>query len=385
MTLLVMICALAGLSEGKAQSDGKLNLLKSTENIDDPAWLGFSRASTVTGGVEDPDGGKTAFHVDVKKGWIGQIVNEAKPDRLYVFSVWMRSAGDPSQQVVIAFENNDPARLGKFTPVQVSSEWKRYSVDATCPTQGNKNFRISIRGCDVIAWHPQMEDVTDKGTKEPSDYASSGGAPVLSVTLPPDVGAVEANAMSINISCWGDSLTQGAGGKPYPTVLQSACADRKVFNGGVGGEKSGQIKDRFMAGSDKWGDITVIWAGRNNYENPNAVISDIISMVEKLKTRRFVILGVLNGEREIKGGGGQLVITKINKDLAKLFPNNFIDIRSILVAAYDRNAEKDVADNQNDVPPASLRSDGLHLNTAGYQRVADEVLKFLKDKKWVTQ
>lgn len=53
---------------------------------------------------------------------------------------------------------------------------------------------------------------------------------------------------SMNIACWGDSMTAGAGsgyggGEPYPTTL-AELSGRQVFNGGVGGTDSEQIACR---------------------------------------------------------------------------------------------------------------------------------------------
>ncbi len=48
-------------------------------------------------------------------------------------------------------------------------------------------------------------------------------------------------------------------------------------------------------------------------------------------------------------------------------------MRPLLVAAYAKDIDQDVIDHENDVVPASLRSDKLHLNTAGYKIVAQAV------------
>lgn len=52
-------------------------------------------------------------------------------------------------------------------------------------------------------------------------------------------------AAEVEISCWGDSLTAGAGGTPYPTTLQTLIGSGvNVNNFGVGGENSKTIAAR---------------------------------------------------------------------------------------------------------------------------------------------
>ena len=127
-----------------------------------------------------------------------------------------------------------------------------------------------------------------------------------------------------------------------------------------------------------FGDFTVIWAGRNNYSDPQTVESDIARMVSSLTTPNYLILGVINGnyggyESVGASGKGYAFITGIDSYLATTYGNHFINIRNILVNSYNTNLTQDVSDYARDIVPTSLRSDAIHLNTAGYGMVASAV------------
>ena len=178
-------------------------------------------------------------------------------------------------------------------------------------------------------------------------------------------------------TAWGDSLTAGSGGTPYPTQLATLRLGDTINNRGVGGETSTQILTRFLAEPARWGDFTIIWAGRNNvYTAPAVVQADIATMVSKLTTSNYLVLSVLNGNYggyDSVGGAGYNLITGLNADLAATYGSKYIDIRRILVDSYNPSLPQDVSDFARDITPTSLRADNIHLNTAGYGIVASTV------------
>lgn len=182
------------------------------------------------------------------------------------------------------------------------------------------------------------------------------------------------------VTAWGDSLTAGAGGTPWPTQF-AALSGVTTNNRGVGGNTSAQILTRFLAEPARFGDFTVIWSGRNNVHTtgttgPSFVLADIATMVSQLTTSNYLILGVLNGDYggwDSVGGEEYADIISLNNSLAATYGNKFIDIRKILVDSYNPLSPQDVSDHARDITPTSLRSDALHLNTAGYAVVADAV------------
>ncbi len=177
------------------------------------------------------------------------------------------------------------------------------------------------------------------------------------------------------VVAWGDSFTAGAGGTPW-TVQFQALSGVQTYTFGFGGETSTQIRDRMLAARTRAGDFTVIWVGRNNYDQTDVVVADIAAMVAHLPTTEFLILGVTNGSYggyEVQGGEGWTFITRLNARLGEIYGERFIDIRSELVARYDPNSRQDELDYRNDTVPTSLRSDAAHLNTQGYGVVAEVV------------
>jgi lysophospholipase L1-like esterase len=197
-----------------------------------------------------------------------------------------------------------------------------------------------------------------------------------------------------DITAWGDSLTDGqpfSRAVSYPTQLGELLPGRTVTNNGIGGETSRQIVARMLADTTHRHDITVLWMGRNNLEEPGQIESDVETAVHSLGSRRFIILTILNGDfygTEAKGAAGYDNILAINRALVLRYPANVLDIRSYLVSLYDPTDPQDVADHQRDIPPSSLRAhwnggiDLLHLGPEGNARVAERVARFITEHGW---
>lgn len=177
---------------------------------------------------------------------------------------------------------------------------------------------------------------------------------------------------------WGDSLTFGVGASvvtaSYPSDL-GARRGHPVYNGGVSGDTSTQIRTRMQADPAKWALPTIIWAGRNNFADPTTVKADIASMVASLGHSNYIVLSVLNADNatEYAGGSDYATIMQLNADLAATYGAHFLDVRSYLVSLYNPSVPQDVIDHGHDIPPSSLRSSTVHLNDAGYQDVANFV------------
>lgn len=160
---------------------------------------------------------------------------------------------------------------------------------------------------------------------------------------------------------WGDSLTEGSGGIPYPTALQNMTYFT-VINKGIGGQTSTQVKNSFIADTADYNKSVIIWAGRNNLLSPATVKADIATMVAALGHTRYLIASILNGADEPSGSSIYNSIISLNNDLKSIYGNNYVDIRSYLVSLYP---------NPQDIINVALRSDNLHLNTLGYQKTAE--------------
>lgn len=128
--------------------------------------------------------------------------------------------------------------------------------------------------------------------------------------------------------------------------------------------------------------INVLWMGQNNFYDSSAVKSDIAKSVAFLANKKFIVMSLLNAGTETLGTQAYDQLAQINADLAQAYPDNFLDIRKILIDSYDPNNPQDVQDHANDVPPASLRNDDEHLNDKGYGIVAQQVANFIAAKGW---
>ncbi|BAV34108.1 hypothetical protein SCL_1810 [Sulfuricaulis limicola] len=128
--------------------------------------------------------------------------------------------------------------------------------------------------------------------------------------------------------------------------------------------------------------INVFWMGQNNFYDPPGVKSDIAKCIAFLSSKRYIVMSLLNAGDEGIGTTSYDQLAQINADLARTYPDNFFDIRKILINNYDPASLQDVQDHINDVPPSSLRNDAEHLNDKGYAVVAQQVAAFIASRSW---
>lgn len=192
--------------------------------------------------------------------------------------------------------------------------------------------------------------------------------------------AVDLSAGDTPLACWGDSLTAGTGATGqsgvYTEVLRALTVPTVgVYNGGVGGDTSTQIRTRALADTmrNRW--TSVIWAGRNNPSVPGTVVADVQAIVGNLTHDRYLVLSVINRSDGTEGPGSTQYnqIVACNAALAAAFPNNYLDIRSLIVAA---------SSGPGDAPASGWTADGLHLNNTGYAYVAGQVGTYLRSRGW---
>lgn len=177
------------------------------------------------------------------------------------------------------------------------------------------------------------------------------------------------------VYCWGDSFTSG----DYPVTF-AQFTGYHMLDKGIGGQSSTQIKLRMLSDVASHKYPSIIWAGRNNFEDTATVISDIKEMVDALKAvgnNKYLVIGIVNGDysSEYKGGVKYNAIVDLNKLLAKIYGTHFIDIRPVLVSLYNPNLPKDVLDHDHDVPPKSKRIDNLHPTFSADTAIANFFIK----------
>jgi len=139
-------------------------------------------------------------------------------------------------------------------------------------------------------------------------------------------------------------------------------------------------------GLNKDFEIQIIWAGRNDYLDPNAVLANVDRMVAYLKptNKKFIVASVLNGNfaGEFIGQTNYNTLVGLNNSLRLKYPRNYVELREVLVRSYNPSLSQDVIDFNNDIPPLSLRSDNIHLNNTGQDIVAQEFYNFITFNNW---
>lgn len=166
-----------------------------------------------------------------------------------------------------------------------------------------------------------------------------------------------------SMTFWGDSLTQGFGSSnvpvtAYPYVVAHSYNPVRPFqNNGVPGDTSTQILALFQAAPSTWGNTTGFWVGRNDFNSPTTVLNNIASMTASLSTPRYYVLSIINGDfaTEYIGQTQYNTMAALNATLASIYGSHYIDIRSLLVAAYNPANGVDVVNHANGVPPFTLR------------------------------
>jgi lysophospholipase L1-like esterase len=199
------------------------------------------------------------------------------------------------------------------------------------------------------------------------------------VATPPPPQPQSVAALSPNIACWGDSLTD-----LYWSHVQTLYPNRQVFDGGAIGETSTQIEVRAVADTAHRDWISVYWYGHNDFTKA-AVPGNVAASIAALNpnNKAFIVMSLLNwadnGER---GTAVYDDIVNCNNILAAQYPDNFIDIHAYLVSLFNPNDPQDVQDHNNDLVPTSLRFDRIHLNDTGCDFVAAKISEFITNKGW---
>ena len=218
-----------------------------------------------------------------------------------------------------------------------------------------------------------------------SQFATTNQVTTACTALQSQIAALTSNALqnltqNLVISCWGDSLTAGAGAaNGYPYYL-SQLSGVPTINNGVGGLTSTQICTNFLAHSAQTNNLTIIWAGRNDYWPASPVVSNVATMAAALGHSNFLVLSVINWPAESNGTSSLQAITKLNSMLSSAFPGRFLDIRKVLVSTNSfallglSPTQDDLRCIAQDSIPSSLvvTNDG-HLNDYGYRAVAYQI------------
>lgn len=211
--------------------------------------------------------------------------------------------------------------------------------------------------------------------------AAIPASPASPGTPAPGAPTLQAAAFTPEIACWGDSLTPA-----FAANLQLLVGSRPVFNGGVVGETSTQIAARQLADPGHRSAVNVFWYGANNPKHPDQIKADLAASIAALApgNNHFLVLSVVNVANPEGEPGGEAYadIVALNQELARIYPDNFFDMRGYLVSQYNPNSGQDMADHQMDLVPSSLRFDEIHLNNDGSVLVAQKVKALIDARGW---
>ncbi len=110
--------------------------------------------------------------------------------------------------------------------------------------------------------------------------------------------------------------------------------------------------------------IPIFWEGRNNILQttlgpwgPQQVLSDIAAQVATVPSgENYLVLSILNENDPAERSGGFFYqnVIELNNSLSNIYGSHYLDVRSILVNAYDPTQPVDVTDHGYDMWPTSL-------------------------------
>jgi len=179
------------------------------------------------------------------------------------------------------------------------------------------------------------------------------------------------NYIKDTICCWGDSTTEGV----YPYRLSNNIISGNVYNGGVGGNTSPIILERFLASPEKHGEPTIIWSGANSANGSASIVIDsIASMVEALTTDEFIVMSPMGNSTATIGTQYRANLNAIRDSLSASYGSKFLDIEQHIIDSYNPSVPQDVIDHNNGITPSSLRVDTIHLTYDGYDLVTAKLL-----------
>lgn len=195
-----------------------------------------------------------------------------------------------------------------------------------------------------------------------------------SFPVPPLEGS---NTTPYHIVAWGDSMTFG-----YAPYIKESEPGWNIHNEGVPGETSTQIKDRMVAGTALLGLTTVICVGTVDYNGPaeqTIILQNIATMVAALPDpKRFLIVSAFISADYPYPGATNDALYALNSAMASAYPDNYLDVNQYIVDSYNPSLPQDVIDFGNKVTPTSLRSDAIHLNSAGNSLAGNYIANWIE-------
>ncbi|MBY5821499.1 SGNH/GDSL hydrolase family protein [Rhizobium leguminosarum] len=195
------------------------------------------------------------------------------------------------------------------------------------------------------------------------------------------------NPRVLNIVAFGDSFTELAyltDPSEKWTNIVAARLGRLVANAGIGGQTSTQVCDRSIADQNNFDRAHVFFCGTNGPDAGHTVLGDIQAAVAAMPAgTKFLVLPSFNSSNEPVGSAGYINKMANNAAVAAAFPDNWLDIRSMIIALQAPGQPyQDGTAYADDVISAALRADGLHLNALGVSLYAGFIGDWIIAEGW---
>lgn len=244
--------------------------------------------------------------------------------------------------------------------------------------------RANGKFCELIIF-PRILSIDEHQIIEGYLAAKWGMQASLTAGHPWITADPRSTARTYNFACWGDSFTQNSwlsGTERWPYLL-GQLTGLAVYNGGVGGETSTQIRYRKLA-DDRYFDRTeTIWAGTNGATAGSTVLDDITAMANDRSTGRFFLLPSINSGAEETGTAGYITKMANNAAVQAAFPNNYLDIRRMAVDLQKPDGPfPNASAVSKDIIQDSLRADGLHWTAPLIAYIPGWINTAVMSKRW---
>jgi len=334
------------------------------------------------------------------EGEIRQVYSQEldlQAGRTYLFSVYLHYVFPYLAASAIARISGVTATIGQTYIKAEAGSVGWYGFTFTADTVASPRFQLGI-GIDgaeyagIVFEAPTLADVTDSEYQYPfnPDYS-----PTAEESATRYFQTIKGTPSPAYMSCWGDSLTAGNGLLSserdhliWGHILAKSTGYPMYLNGGYGGAISTYIKDQMLLRPDRFGDVTIIWVGRNNKTDPVTIKADIATMVSVVTSGKYLIISVTNGDYlgERLNDDPHVVydtIIQLNQDLATLYGDAFVDIRSYMAGLGAPGEDyEDAVNYAKDIPPAVLLAGEIHYSLLGNQVIADYLETIFQAKGW---
>ncbi|MBY3564143.1 SGNH/GDSL hydrolase family protein [Rhizobium laguerreae] len=178
------------------------------------------------------------------------------------------------------------------------------------------------------------------------------------------------NPRVLNMVAFGDSFTALDyildPNKTWTNIV-AARMGRLVANAGIGGQNSSEVTQRSIDDVNYTDRGHIFFCGTNGPGAGHTVLGDIQAAVADLAPgTKFLILPSFNSSNETVGTAGYNNKMANNAAVAAAFPDNYLDVRSMIIAQQAPGQPwQDSGAYADDVVGIALREDGLHLNEFG--------------------